>query len=86
MLERTIPTLGLRIRYEPIFQNGEPWQSDGGLCRLLEENVVIVNSLAPPAQKCLIILAALKRHDKQGLRIPPEVRTLLKKNAAALPE
>lgn len=67
----------MAIRYEPIFQNGEPWESDGGLCRLQQENLLIVNSLAPPDQKCQVILSALRSYNLDEVYIPPVVRQML---------
>ncbi|MBN2715775.1 MAG: hypothetical protein JXX14_07960 [Deltaproteobacteria bacterium] len=80
LLEKTVIRLGLQIRYEPIFQNGEPWQSDGGLCRLLEEKLIIVNSLAPAEQKCQVILAALRQQPPSPL-IPPAVQHLIERQS-----
>ena len=83
LLERTTMRLGLRIRYEPIFQNGEPWESDGGMCRLLREKLIIVNALAPAEQKCRVILAALQRLPADS-PIPPAVRHLMARQDASL--
>ena len=83
LLERTTARLGLHIRYEPIFQNGEPWESDGGMCRLLTERLIIVNALAPAEQKCRVILTALQRLPADS-PIPPAVRHLMERHESTL--
>ena len=79
LLETTARNIGLHLRYEPIFENGVPWESDGGLCRLLDERLIIVNSLAPAEQKCQVILTALKKICGDHTPIPPVVRQMLER-------
>jgi hypothetical protein len=77
LLESTAKNIGLQLRYEPIFENGTPWESDGGLCRILDERLIIINSTAPTEQKCHVILQALQRLSAEGSNIPPVVRQML---------
>ncbi|MBN2343246.1 MAG: hypothetical protein JXX29_23015 [Deltaproteobacteria bacterium] len=79
LLEKTARKLGLTIRYEPIFNNGEPWQSDGGVCRVQEEKLLIINSSAPADQRCHVILHALQAIELNDKFIPPIVRQMLTK-------
>jgi hypothetical protein len=84
LLESTAKNIGLQLRYEPIFESGTPWESDGGLCRILDERLIIINSQAPAEQKCHVILQALKRLSAEGSAIPPVVRQMLENLPASV--
>lgn len=78
-LEGLVERFGIQIRYEPMHQDEESVKIVGGMCRLKEEYVVIINSKATFAEKIRALGEALKHFDLDGVYILPAVRELLEK-------
>jgi hypothetical protein len=78
-LEGLVERFGIQIRYEPMHQDEESVKIVGGMCRLKEEYVVIINSKATFAEKIRALAETLKHFDLDGVYILPAVRELLEK-------
>jgi hypothetical protein len=78
-LEGLVERFGIQIRYEPMHQDEESVKIVGGMCRLKEEYVVIINSKATFAEKIRALGETLKHFDLDGVYILPAVRELLEK-------
>ena len=75
-LENIVSQLGIHLRYE----KGD---FQGGICRIGEERVLIVNRALQPQQKIAIIAAELAQIDLAGVFIVPAIRELIEVNANA---
>jgi hypothetical protein len=75
-LEQAATDLGLEVRYENISRPGYP----GGLCRVKDAWVVILNKGAPPDEKVETLAAAVATRDTEGVFLPPDVRELVEKH------
>ena len=78
-LEGLVERFGIQIRYEPMHEDEESLKIVGGMCRLKEEYVVIINSKATFLEKIRALGEALKHFDLDGVYILPAVRELLEK-------
>ena len=78
-LEGLIERFGIQIRYEPMYQDEESVRLLGGMCRLKEEHVVIINSKATIAEKIMALAEAVRHFDIDQIYILPAVRELLEK-------
>ena len=79
LLERLVQAaedLGMEVRYENIARPGYP----GGLCRVKDKWVVILNKGAPADEKVDALSAALASRDTDGVFLPPDVRELIEKS------
>ena len=74
-LEELAGKLGIQIRYEAIKREG--LSGTGGLCRLKEEYVLIVNSSTTVKNKIRIFAGAVKRFDLDQVYIRPALREFL---------
>lgn len=72
-MEQAANDLGLEVRYENISKPGYP----GGLCRVKDTWVVILNKGAPPDEKVETLAEALATRDTEGVFFPPDVRELV---------
>jgi hypothetical protein len=72
-LEQAATDLGLEVRYENIARPGYA----GGLCRVRDTWVVILNRGAPADEKVETLAAALATRDTEGVFLPPDVRELV---------
>jgi hypothetical protein len=72
-LEQAASDLGLEVRYENISKPGYA----GGLCRVKDTWVVILNKGAPADEKVETLAGALATRDTDGVFLPPDVRDLV---------
>jgi hypothetical protein len=79
-LEAVADQLGVEIRYEPM--EGETALSPGGLCRIRDKQVIIVNSKAPPGDQVGTFVKALRRLDLSQIYLRPGIRDLLEGDTA----
>jgi len=64
------------VRYENL--EGETSFQSGGLCRVREKQFIIVNAVAPTAEKVQTLARALARFDLSRIYLKPALRDLLK--------
>ena len=74
-LETLAHNLGIEIRYENL--EGEATFSPGGICRIRNKLVIIVNRKAGPRDKIHTLARALKRFDLSQVYIRPALREFL---------
>ena len=74
-LEDLAENLGILVRDENI--NIEESSSSGGLCRIEEEFVLILNSKATVKEKNQVMINALQQFDLSDIYIKPVIRELL---------
>ncbi len=75
-MEQAATDLGLEVRYENISKPGYA----GGLCRVKDVWVVILNKGAPADEKVDVLASALASRDTEGVFLPPDVRELVDKH------
>jgi len=76
-LEALAHALGIQIRYESI--ESETTFPSGGLCRIRDKQVIIVNMKAPVGEKIQTLIQALRRFDLGNIYLKPALRDLLEK-------
>lgn len=76
-LEALAHTLGIQIRYEYI--ESEIAFPSGGLCRIRDKQVIIVNTKATVEEKVQTLTQALRRFDLSNIYLKPALRDLLEK-------
>ncbi len=74
-LEALAHTLGIQIRYEVI--ESETAFPSGGLCRIRDKQVIIVNTKATVGEKVQTLTRALRRFDLSNIYLKPALRDLL---------
>jgi len=74
-LEALAHTLGIEVRYESM--EGEVLFSSGGMCRIKDKQVIIVNEKATIADKVNTLIKALSRLDLSQIYLKPGIRDLL---------
>lgn len=74
-LEAVAEQLGVEIRYEPM--EDETALSPGGLCRIRDKQVIIVNSRAPARDQVGTLVKALRRLELNQIYLRPGIRDLL---------
>jgi len=74
-LEELAGKLEIVVRDENI--NIEESSSNGGLCRIDEEYILILNSKATVKEKIHVMIKALQQFDLSGIYIKPVIRELL---------
>ena len=74
-LEALAHTLGIQIRYEYI--ESETSFPTGGLCRIRDKQVIIVNTKATVGEKVQTLTRALRRFDFSNTYLKPALRDLL---------
>jgi hypothetical protein len=74
-LEELAFTLNVQVRYEALDQ--EDSSSAGGLCRLMGEDVLIVNSRAGIKEKLAVFAQAMKQFDLDVVYLKPALREFL---------
>jgi len=72
-MEQAATDLGLEVRYENIAKPGYA----GGLCRVKDTWVVILNKGAPTGEQVEALASALATRDTEGVFLPPDVRDLV---------
>ena len=74
-LEEVARALSITVRHEPI--DDEEASSTGGLCRVNNEHLIIIDTKASPRQQAAILAGALQRFDISRIYVRPKVRALL---------
>jgi len=74
-LETLAHTLEIQIRYEHL--EGESALSSGGLCRIRNKDIIIVNSMATTEEKIQTLAKALRRFDLSKIYLKPALRDFL---------
>jgi len=74
-LETLAHTLEIQIRYEHL--EGESALSSGGLCRIRNKDIIIVNSMATTEEKIQTLAKALRRFDLSQIYLKPALRDFL---------
>jgi hypothetical protein len=74
-LEELAEKLEILVRDENI--NIEESSSTGGLCRVEEKYVIILNSKATVKEKIQVMIAALQQFDLTDMYVKPVIRELL---------
>jgi hypothetical protein len=74
-LEELADQLSVAVRYELLEEEGAG--SPGGLCRIKDQHVVIVNSTAPLPAKVEVLARALTHFDLSGVYLKPVLREYL---------
>ncbi len=82
-LERAVDELaeaavrsGLKVRRERLLRE-VGYRARGGMCRLREEHLVIIDRDQPPHEQLEILAEALKGRDLEALYLSPAVRRML---------
>ncbi len=73
-LEKVVAQLGIELRYE----KGD---FRGGICRIGERRIFILNQTLPPAQKIAVLAGELAGLDLSGIYIMPAVRQIIEQAA-----
>jgi hypothetical protein len=76
-LEALAHTLEIQIRYEVI--ESETAFPSGGLCRIRDKQVILVNTKATVGEKVQTLIRALRRFDLSNMYLKPALRDLLEK-------
>ncbi len=74
-LEALAHRLDIKVRYEGL--QGETAFSTGGLCRIRNQHMIIVNEMASTKEKIQTLARALRRFDLKRVYIKPALRDLL---------
>ena len=77
-LEALAHNLGILIRYECL--ESETTFPSGGLCRLRDKHVIIVNTRSTAVEKVQTLARALRRFDLSKVYIRPALRDLLEES------
>jgi len=75
-LEELSQRLNLKVRYEQIRKESRFYP--GGLCRVKDEDIIIINSKAPLEDKINTFVKALKTFDLSNIFVYPALRDLFK--------
>ena len=78
-LEALAHNLGVEIRYESL-EVDDPFSS-GGLCRIRDKQVIIINQRAATADKVRTLVKALRCFDLTQIYLKPALRDLLEDEA-----
>jgi hypothetical protein len=74
-LEALADALGVEVRHEPL--EDEAAFCPGGLCRIGDRKLLILNTLAPLGQRLTIMAGALKRFNLGTVYVKPALREFL---------
>ena len=80
--ERLAHTLGVRIEYMELGEDGDVASSDGGLCQFRGQNLVLVDRRLPPHLKCRVLALDFGRFDLSEVFAMPAVRQMIERYAA----
>jgi len=72
-LEEAAEKVGLEVRYEQISKPGYP----GGVCRVKDKWVVIINRASFPVEKAQVIAEAIMSKNPDNVYLPPDVREVI---------
>ncbi|MCP4676133.1 MAG: hypothetical protein GY854_11625 [Deltaproteobacteria bacterium] len=76
-LERLGATLGVSVRYEVLGQEDDLSPIRSGLCRLKDNQILLVDSRLSIVMRCQVLAAEFKRFDLSCIFISPAVRRLI---------
>jgi len=79
-LEALTHNLGIEIRYESM--EGDNPLSSGGMCRIRDKQVIIINQKAATADKVRTLVKALRCFDLTQIYLKPVLRDLLEDEVA----
>ncbi len=68
--------VGVKVRREKLLRE-VGYRARGGMCRLREDNLVIIDRDQPPHEQLEIVAEALKGRDLESLYLSPEARRVL---------
>ena len=74
-LEALAHSLGIQVRYEGL--EGDTAFPPGGLCRIKDKHLIIVNSRATTGEKVQTLARALRRFDFSRIYLKPALRDIL---------
>ena len=80
-MEQAARDLGLVVRYENISRPGYP----GGLCRVKDRWLVILNKGVPIDERIETLASALATRDTEGVFLPPDVRDAIDRARPSVP-
>ena len=72
--------VGVKVRREKLLRE-VGYRARGGMCRLRESNLVIIDRDQPPHEQLEIVADALKGRDLESLYLSPEARRILQAGA-----
>ena len=78
-LEALAFRLGIQVRHECL-ESEETSFPSGGLCRVNDKHIIIVNAAAASADKVQTLVKALRRFDLSEVYIKPALRELLEES------
>jgi hypothetical protein len=76
-LEALAQSLGIPVRYEAL--EGESMFYSGGLCRIRNKQVIILNTMSTSAERVRTLARALRHFDLTGVYIRPAIRNFLER-------
>ena len=76
-LEKLGQSIKLEVRYDR--PGGKVAFVEGGLCRIKDKQVIIINKTVSTSQKIRILVRELRRFDLSNIYIIPALRDLLEK-------
>ena len=82
-LERVGRALGIAVRYERLGEEGDTAPIRSGLCRVKEQNLLLIDSRLSTAERCRVIASSLRAFDLSNVYITPAVRLLLEEDKSA---
>jgi len=71
-LEELAEKLDIAISYSSM-------ESDGGLCRIKNRRMILVNTRLSTPERIEVIAAALPREELEGVFVPPSVREVIER-------
>ncbi|MDY6973695.1 MAG: hypothetical protein SV775_15435 [Thermodesulfobacteriota bacterium] len=77
-LEALAHALGIQIRYERL--EGDTAFPSGGLCRIKDKQLIIVNLSATTGEKVQTLVGALRRFDLSRIYVKPALRDILEES------
>ncbi len=72
-LEEIARNMGVEVRYEQMQKPGYP----GGLCRIKESWVLIINRASLPLEKVELLAEAISTRDTESIYLQPDIREIL---------
>jgi hypothetical protein len=77
-LEALAARLGIPVRHEAMDRAITRGRSRGGLCRLRDQPMILVDGSLDPTERVAILAEALAHFDLDGIYLPPEVRASIR--------
>lgn len=71
---------GLEVRREKLMRE-IGYRARGGSCRVRERDLIILDSLQPPAEQLEVLADALKERNFEGLYLSPAARRMIQSEA-----